>query len=1161
MDSRARGDIVTSTAADVVAGAEATGRFVTDGGDDWYQIVDYDLLDPFFITVVSPDDHWLYVSTSGALTAGRGSADRSLFPYETDDRLHRSGGRVGPVTIIRADDGAAVWRPFAVDVPIGSVRRTLFKSTFGDRLRFSEHHPGLGMTFSYTWVAAGRFGIVRSCELSLDAGRTPTEVDVLDGMVDILPSGVDIETQRGASTLVDAYRRSELIGPSGLALYTLEALVSDQADPAESLRANVIWTHDFGDGLGDATTVMSDRDVRRFLSETDLSPEELVTGRKGAYLRSSAVTVRPDRTLRWATVADVDYHHGAVNDLVAWLGATEPAQRWAEVEHAIDQSRDRLDAIVAQADGHQVTADRRATVHHLANVMFNVMRGGVFVDSHQVEVAAVTRSIEGRNQGLMKRFVAATVDLPPTVDIAELRSAVKHDVDLLRLVNEYLPLTFSRRHGDPSRPWNKFNIAPRAADGSTAIGYEGNWRDIFQNWEALLNSYPGYIESVASKFLSASTLDGHNPYRITDRGIDWEVPEDGSWGNFGYWGDHQIVYLHRLLSVAERFQPGLLESKLGLASYSYADIPYRIRPYADLVRDPKNTIDFDTTHQEQIAARESVMGSDGRLVPAPNGEPGEVHLGTLAEKLMIPAMAKLSNLVAGAGIWMNTQRPEWNDANNALVGNGVSVVTLFHLRDYVLFIDDLLSRATVSEVAVDGAVADWIDDVERALVDHVAMAELDRAITPAERRSMLDQLGEAFSRYRARVYEHGPAGPAEISVDRLRSLLAAAKPHLQRAVAAAGERSDGLVETYSLLRLEPGAAHVEPLYEMLEGQVASLAGGHTEATETLGRLDALFSSDVYRADQQSFVLYPNRKLPSFVEKNIVNGELLTDPIRRLMGTDAGSSILRVDGAGQVHFDASLVSPRELRARLRALAGVDEVGSLIAEAEDDLIAAYEAVFNHRAFTGRSQSMYRYEGLGSIYWHMVSKLLLAVQEQVMSLSAVDQNHEAIPALAAYYQRIRGGLGFMKSVAEQGSFPTDPHSHTPSHTGAQQPGMTGQVKEGVLIRWGELGIEVDDGCVSFRPILLSSDEFLGEPTPWPALGSDGSLPEGTLGFTYCSVPLVYHLGDGEWVEVSYSGGRTSERLPTAGLDSETSRVLFARRGEIDRIDVGVDRSRLLG
>ena len=58
------------------------------------------------------------------------------------------------------------------------------------------------------------------------------------------------------------------------------------------------------------------------------------------------------------------------------------------------------------------------------------------------------------------------------------------DASLLRLCMEYLPLSFSRRHGDPSRPWNKFAIQVKKDDGSQLLNFEGNWRDIFQNWEA-----------------------------------------------------------------------------------------------------------------------------------------------------------------------------------------------------------------------------------------------------------------------------------------------------------------------------------------------------------------------------------------------------------------------------------------------------------------------------------------------------------------------------------------------------------------------------------------------------------------------------------------------------------------------------------------------------
>ena len=94
-------------------------------------------------------------------------------------------------------------------------------------------------------------------------------------------------------------------------------------------------------------------------------------------------------------------------------------------------------------------------------------------------------------------------------------AAATGDPQLERLCREYLPLTFSRRHGDPSRPWNRFSIATRNADGTRILNYEGNWRDIFQNWEALAVSFPGFVSGMICRFLNASTADGYNPYRIT----------------------------------------------------------------------------------------------------------------------------------------------------------------------------------------------------------------------------------------------------------------------------------------------------------------------------------------------------------------------------------------------------------------------------------------------------------------------------------------------------------------------------------------------------------------------------------------------------------------------------------------------------------------------
>ena len=104
-------------------------------------------------------------------------------------------------------------------------------------------------------------------------------------------------------------------------------------------------------------------------------------------------------------------------------------------------------------------------------------------------------------------------ELPEHITYQQLIQSVtaNGDSDLIRIAYEYLPLSFSRRHGDPSRPWNKFRIDGKNASGVRNKYYEGNWRDIFQNWEALALSYPDFIVSMITKFVNASTIDGYNP--------------------------------------------------------------------------------------------------------------------------------------------------------------------------------------------------------------------------------------------------------------------------------------------------------------------------------------------------------------------------------------------------------------------------------------------------------------------------------------------------------------------------------------------------------------------------------------------------------------------------------------------------------------------------
>ena len=106
----------------------------------------------------------------------------------------------------------------------------------------------------------------------------------------------------------------------------------------------------------------------------------------------------------------------------------------------------------------------------------------------------------------------------------------------------------------------------------------------------------------------------------------------------------------------------------------YANVPYKLCSVEQLFANPKDTVAFDQELQQEIEQRVEQLGSDGRLL-VEGGD--QVYMVNLTEKILVPLLSKLSNLVLDGGIWLNTQRPEWNDANNAIVGNGLSMVTLY----------------------------------------------------------------------------------------------------------------------------------------------------------------------------------------------------------------------------------------------------------------------------------------------------------------------------------------------------------------------------------------------------------------------------------------------------------------------------------------------------
>ena len=350
------------------------------------------------------------------------------------------------------------------------------------------------------------------------------------------------------------------------------------------------------------------------------------------------------------------------------------------------------------------------------------------------------------------------------------------------------------------------------------------------------------------------------------------------------------------------------------------------------------------------------------------------------------------------------------------------------------------------------------------------------------------------------------------------------------------------------------------LPEMLEGQVAVLSSGYLEPKEALSLLDGLKASALFRHDQYSYILYPNKELSRFVAKNNIPAKSVeTSKLLKQLIADNNTQIIEKDVTGQYHFNGNFNNADSLKAALNELPE-GKYDDLITAEKSLLLDIFEEMFDHKSFTGRSGTFYGYEGLGSIYWHMVSKLLLAVQENCLLAVNSNESEETIGRLLEHYYEINEGIGVHKSPELYGAFPTDPYSHTPGGKGAQQPGMTGQVKEDVLCRFGELGIFVKEGQLFFNPRLLRAEEFLSSPKEFSYTNlkkelATIQLDKGSLCFTYCQVPIIFKKGDNNSIEVIYNDDSTS-KFNDLKLDVETSDKIFNRTGEINQLVVSVKK-----
>ena len=118
----------------------------------WQTFVVFMITLPFFVSLVSDRDHWLFASSTGGMTAGRVSPETALFPYITVDKIHECYTHTGGISLLRVYRGDAcdAWEPFNLQQDGRyELTRNLYKNWLGNKLCYEEINHSLNLAIRY----------------------------------------------------------------------------------------------------------------------------------------------------------------------------------------------------------------------------------------------------------------------------------------------------------------------------------------------------------------------------------------------------------------------------------------------------------------------------------------------------------------------------------------------------------------------------------------------------------------------------------------------------------------------------------------------------------------------------------------------------------------------------------------------------------------------------------------------------------------------------------------------------------------------------------------------------------------------------------------------------------------------------------------------------
>jgi len=809
---------------------------------------------------------WVFYTNRGQCVSSFGVRDKNgaMLEFYPANKAYALTSLLGFRTFIQLRDTRhTLYEPFLVTADVNCTQRLIVRP---HEIEIEETNQALGLRVRvvyFTLPQESLPALVRSVTIE-NMGNTPLHADVLDGLPQVVPFGLQDNPLKSMSRTMEAFAEIRHV-TEHLPFFKLKVEPSDKPE--------VQWIEGgffaFTMHQGQSVPVIVDPDLvfgvdtsfrapLAFMANADInayqSRRDTLTGSAFAQI---ALTLHPGEVSSWAS------YFGQVP---AW----ESARTFRE--H------------VAASPGY--SAERRAVNAQLIGDIgnrFALLAGPPALDPYTRQ-AFLDNTLRGGQ---------------PVVVPSASGAQVFH--------------TFTRKHGDMERDYNAFELAP-----SYWSQGNGNFRDVNQNRRSENFTYAGVGASNIETFFNLIQLDGNNPlviqsekFCLSQQALQqlasrWHLAQTTKWQaklstafspgalmeslvkaygtpeisqpwfesiigladkvqdathGEGYWVDHWLYNLDLLDSFVSLFPDQTPTLLFGQRQYTFYDSDHLVQPRAKkyVLRTDGSIRQLHAVGQDAKKAKLIAKRTEQpRLMRTQHGT-GAVYRSTLFEKMVCLLAVKATLFDPfGVGLEMEAEKPGWCDALNGLPGLfGSSTHEAYALQRAIAFVRrGLAAYDDAQPIEFPTEVADLIRSVTRILNN----------ADPHGFYPTWDQLASARESFRHHT-RLGIAGATEqLTNDVLSALFDAVHATLGRGLAKARD-AHGLPVSYYINEIaehevlasvpcEPGAnddipvVHVRAL-KFRHKPVSAFLEGTVQALRTVG--SAVEAKALYEAVRASML--------------------------------------------------------------------------------------------------------------------------------------------------------------------------------------------------------------------------------------------------------------------------------------------------------------------